>query len=81
MNCNLFVFYFIVAVQYVLSRLGNVQIFYENHTFSKKFVNHSGKVRWVCSAYHSRGCPASLYTVDDRIIRRSGRHKHENVKI
>ncbi|KAI8421102.1 hypothetical protein MSG28_008205, partial [Choristoneura fumiferana] len=37
------------------------------------------KTRWYCTTHHSRGCRASLYTIEDQIVSCKTEHNHESV--
>ncbi|XP_063827621.1 protein tramtrack, beta isoform-like isoform X29 [Ostrinia nubilalis] len=58
-----------------VSKKGKTLICVNGHTFYQK-TNIKNKIKWVCSTHHAKGCNATVYTIDNEIVKASVVHKH-----
>ncbi|KAG6441726.1 hypothetical protein O3G_MSEX001963 [Manduca sexta] len=62
-------------VTFVKSKRGKTLLKLDGYTFYSKVVN-GPKTRWVCSTHNNKGCRATVYTCDNKIIKMKNEHQH-----
>ena len=65
-----------VSAVFVLSKKGKQMIKLNGYTYSST-PGVTKRKRWKCSTHQSRGCLASVHTVNDHIVLVKDTHTHE----
>lgn len=72
-----FLFIFTTELIFTTTRYGNPVIIFGKERFNKYWKCNGPKVRWYCTKKMSKGCRASITTIDDKIIRIKQDHSHD----
>lgn len=64
-----------ISVEFVLSKKGKRMIKLNGYTYSST-PGVTLRKRWKCSTHQSRGCHASIHTVEDNIVLINETHNH-----
>lgn len=66
---------FLIIVQFVKSRRGKMMLRIGKFTYSSKSVR-GPKTIWRCSTHNSKGCLATVLTIEDDIVKFNNVHNH-----
>lgn len=77
---NFFNFFFAACYVKSFSRgRETVLLYFDNHTYHKSRKFKDGRQHWRCRAQTGFNCKASIYTIDDTIVKVHEKHNHEPV--
>lgn len=70
----MFTIYFSFTVEFLKSQKGKRILRFKGYTYYSQYVGL--KTRWLCSTHYPKGCRASIYTINDKVIKVAGEHIH-----
>lgn len=61
-------------MEFLKSQKGKRILRYKGYTYYSQYTGL--KTRWLCSTHYPKGCRASIYTINDKVIKLTGEHNH-----